>query len=205
MPPYTHFLTFKGKKTRHQTVGWPGDKLRKISKNYFIVRERNKISDGYHFHALAVLEKDPPKGWFMKGVHMHCSKIGDLRSNESETLMPPARATAQELDEEVSLKPLDEAEDALIEYGMEKLRVRARRSRLRNKHALHLRRITDYIMKEDPKLQYVDYIKVENGKNVVHERAQAPVAQEKVRSPPVLPQGGEGALGPHRAGHQPLL
>lgn len=49
--------------------------VRKVSDNYFIVRETNKAKAGYHYHALLSLKKDLKPNWFRKGVHIHVSEL----------------------------------------------------------------------------------------------------------------------------------
>lgn len=71
------FLTFKSlTEDKFQKISKLSDRLRLVSDSYYIVREANKITPGYHFHALVVLKKEPPKSWYRKGVHIHLQKVG---------------------------------------------------------------------------------------------------------------------------------
>lgn len=70
------FLTYKGD-GKHQLMDTVVRHCRKISSTFLLVRENNKISDGFHYHGLLKLkeQKLPAKRWFRKGVHMHISEI----------------------------------------------------------------------------------------------------------------------------------
>jgi hypothetical protein len=76
------FLTVKGD-GKYQKMDIVVKLCKKISSTFFLVREKNKIIVGYHYHAIIKLRKPklPPKNWFRKGVHMHISEICPPKSN----------------------------------------------------------------------------------------------------------------------------
>lgn len=169
---YTHFFTFKGGLPRHQKIGFFADRLKKISKDFLITREVNKIVEGYHFHALAKLTKKPPKNWYRKGIHMHCQELGDLSRKAKDPKASGRLAckvqipTQKEVEEYVYL--LDSPDDAevLVDYGMAKMRQHTQRQRRKAKHSGHVRRVLKYILKDKPTRQYIDYILLSKGSNL---------------------------------------
>ena len=50
--------------------------LYKISGTYIIIREKNKVGNGYHFHALFTAKTAPKRNWFRKGVHINICELG---------------------------------------------------------------------------------------------------------------------------------
>lgn len=72
--PRLLFITVRGP-DRWQKIGKVNDFIRRKSSNYFIVREKDKRKDGYHFHALVSQEKDIKPNWFRKGIHVHIKPV----------------------------------------------------------------------------------------------------------------------------------
>lgn len=87
-----------------QTVGKVHDLCRKVSDEHFIVREKNKKTEGYHFHAFMIMKKEPTKQWFKKGVHMNLLKIGKRQDNVGMVLPLPG-LTSSELAEAIHHEP----------------------------------------------------------------------------------------------------
>lgn len=74
------FLTIKGE--GYQKIGKVNDLVRKVSDTYYIVREKNKKSEGYHYHCLIDMKIEPNKAWFKKGVHMNLLKVGRANTKD---------------------------------------------------------------------------------------------------------------------------
>lgn len=148
------FLTLKGEK--FQKIGKVSDLVRKVSDTYYIVREANKKSAGFHFHALLSLTKKPSKSWFKKGVHMNLLKVGKPQDNTGMTIPPPPM-TASMMSEWVHFEQKIASvhiEQVLIENQLTALQKR-------NRIDTHIRRILAYMAKEQEfPAQYTDYILV---------------------------------------------
>jgi len=154
------FLTLKGE-GKYQKIDTVRRLCAKIAKSYIIVRERNKIIEGYHFHALLKVEKEPTKSWFKKGVHMNLKKVGRPQTMEGFRL-PMPEITVREKKEalyEGTLTPED-VEDMMVKDLEKKVRKQCAQRR-------HVDRILLYMSKElELPAQYLDYILVIGGKNL---------------------------------------
>lgn len=167
----SYFITIKppmGAPDKYQKVNFWSDRLRKLSSTYFIVREKNKAFDGYHFHALAVLATLPPKTWYKKGYHYCVRKTGKsetfgtyLYQNENHlSITDVQEIMARQLDN--SPHPDAELSDQiltginLVEQDLEK----------QHKNVYLMGKIIDYCCKEGPLIQYYDYCLVSRGKQV---------------------------------------
>lgn len=99
-------LTLRGIKPSQQKLNFVSKLVSKIANTYVIVRERNKKTEGYHFHALLKVSTPPKPSWFKKGVHMHIARIGhcplrvDFPTNQEfhdfKELAPDASAAMEE-------------------------------------------------------------------------------------------------------------
>lgn len=155
------FLTVKGGK--FQTVQTVARLVKKISDTYLIVRERNKKSEGYHFHALLDCKVEPRKSWFKKGVHMNLQKVGDkgiIKSHLYAMPLPPLNS--KDIDGMAQEDPVGAAKyvvDTAINNGLVKLKKRKKKN-------AHLGRVLQYMKKEQElPIQYIDYMYVVSRKN----------------------------------------
>lgn len=149
------FLTFKGALPKHQKMSFVENKIRPYSKNYIIVREKNKKSEGYHFHAIIKLNRVPKAQWYIKGVHMHLQKVGNRLAVNSRPL------TKEEVLEYVYTVP--EKKQTLISQLEERL-VELKIDQTVKKND-DVSRVLSYMAKEfEFPAQYTDYIICESGK-----------------------------------------
>jgi hypothetical protein len=58
----------------HKKMGYPGNRAKLISDTYFTVKMIGKNEEPCFF-ILASLKKEPHRGWFRKGVHIHVQTI----------------------------------------------------------------------------------------------------------------------------------
>lgn len=79
-------LTVKSDLKSYQKLDKIRKMLDKISKTYVIVREKNKIKNGFHFHALFKSKTSPKRNWFRKGIHINICELGKGRNM---TQIPP--------------------------------------------------------------------------------------------------------------------
>lgn len=163
------FLTVKGE-GKYQNMPTIQKLCAKIAKSYIIVRERNKKTNGYHFHVLMILDKEPHGSWFKKGVHMNLQKVGRMKTGY---VIPMSGPTDKELfDAEVEgIITKDDVADVLQERVIEN-HIKM------NKKLAHTCRILNYMSKEmEFPIQYVDYQIVYKSKNY------------ELRPPETLPAG----------------
>lgn len=154
------FLTFKGtEKASHQKIDFVKKLCDKISDKFFIVRESNKKTPGFHFHALIRTDVVPPAKWYIKGCHMHVSKVG--KPEKPVVKAPPITFTQCELGEalECGVMTSSEVEQIKTSVWME----RAAKSL---RHETNVSKILSYMSKEaELPAQYTDYILVVNKKH----------------------------------------
>lgn len=154
------FLTLKG--SAYQKIGKVSDLIRKISKTYVVVRELNKKSEGYHFHALIKVDKEPTKRWFRKGVHMNLQKLGNPSGSKNlPTGMPMFNqneiSEIAEYDKDIALGIV---KIQTLKTDWDNVNKKARYSK-------DIKRITSYMSKEmELPAQYEDYLAVDKGKTV---------------------------------------
>lgn len=163
-----YFITVKDMargNPRRQKANFVHDLLKRDSDHYLIVREKNKINDGYHFHAVFSARNEHVScEWRRKGVHIQVKKLGDLNKRDPD--FPHTQilwAHDQDL-KEADIK--DRGEIVVMASNMvasAKARVRAKT----NKEG-HVGRCVTYMMKEMPENPqlYVNYIYVKDGKVV---------------------------------------
>lgn len=152
------FLTLRDPAgAKFQTIEKIYKHVKKIANTYFIVREKNKQNDFYHYHAIMKVTKEPSKSWFRKGIHMHLCKIG--KSDQKGALPPPpinitvkdVREADGELDEQY--------EEQLVDKVIEKAGKSMRR-------LTHAGRVVNYMFKDlETPAQYRNYMLVVQGKN----------------------------------------
>lgn len=167
--PKAYFLTFKGKGKAHQKIDYVSKMIKKISNNYYIVREKNKMTEGYHFHAIFIMITKPKASWFKKGCHINLQKVGKGHLVYTAPLpqYPPPVNTG------VSARDIDESHDA-VEHSNN---VRLYEDQIITKcikdagqsldRLAHVQRTLKYMAKEQEfPIQYTDYVYAVHGKNV---------------------------------------
>lgn len=152
-----HFLTFRGVSKNQQKIGYVSDMCRKISNNYFIVREKDKTTEGFHFHAILAMLKHPAKGWFKKGCHIDLRPLSNCKTaiyRKPEPGQVPERVNEKDVHEN-----LDDPEvhQALAEKRIEDCITKAFK---KMKNWGHVCRVIDYMCKELPAMpcMYTEYI-----------------------------------------------
>lgn len=163
------FLTLKGDK--YQKIGKVSDLIRKISKTYYVVREANKKSTGYHFHALIAVDKEPRKAWYKKGVHMHLAKVGKVEHKVVTGVPSQVRLSAPEMTQkeykEWSAHEPENSEKHQIDRLINKQVVTVKK--LLNL-SQHLQRVIQYMEKEQEfPAQYADYMLCVGSKQIKKE------------------------------------
>lgn len=146
--PRLRFLTLKGPPGSWQDINKVKDLLKKKSSLFFIVRESNKIADGYHFHAIYSLSTSV-EICFKKGVHMYVKNItGDCPTDFGCLSMRDLKEawdyTSQLPDEDRKLAE-DSIEDSIIDLKLEN-QVSAKRHGDRKRNSIS--RVVKYMMKE---------------------------------------------------------
>lgn len=154
--PRQVFITVRGVGV-YQRIGKINDMLRKVSDDFFIVRENDvqtKEGSEYHFHALVSLKKDIKPNWYRKGVHINVQKVGD----PSRTPIIPEDGEMEDyLKYGEDADDLDIVDKIMIDFHIKQnLKERALVHKL-NKQT-HLERIIVYMCKESPVEEYSTYI-----------------------------------------------
>ncbi len=163
-------VTIKSKPDAHvrtQKISYWSDRLRKISKSFYIVREKNKLNNGYHFHAIVSLnEPDISKGWFKKGIHIHVKTIGNVNGQPlAKPIYPENSEEANHMlygDEPLSVM------DRIIIDEHRRLEQSRKAKHSKNKKTLHVDSVLAYLNKDRTILssQFTDYAYYKNGKSV---------------------------------------
>lgn len=142
------FLTLKGPKKVHNKIDFTVKKCKKISKNFLVVREKNKNTEGYHFHALIKADDGPPKTWYTKGVHMHLKKVGKSDTKEGHTMPVPDITRRDVVMDECPMHYYVEAVEQRLIADIQK----------RQRRQTNVTKILTYMSKEmDMPMQYTDY------------------------------------------------
>lgn len=154
-------LTFRSDDPKHQKIGFVSDHCRKIADTFLVVREKNQRTVGWHFHAILICKKEPPKSWYKKGVHIHLKKVGK-RDSLVGMVLPQPDLTAQEVAEALHHEPAlsGHMEQHMINVCLAK---HAKHKSLTD----HRERVCNYLFKDVNKdhVQYVDYILRKSGNN----------------------------------------
>lgn len=152
------FLTLKGPpdKKKYQSINTVDKLCRKVAKTFIIVREANKKTSGYHFHAILKLRTIPKKNWFIKGVHMNLQRVGTYCSNYSYAL------NQLESLEHLYLVP----EDRPVAMETKNSNLLNKRSDTSYRLHEHVSRVLNYMSKDlELPIQYTDYIISLRGRN----------------------------------------
>lgn len=151
-----HFLTVKGKPNvkKYQNVKFWSDKIRKISKNFLIVREKNKKSEGFHFHAIILFDVQPKPAFFIKGVHMNLRRIGQYVEQRRPVF---SRREIAEHPDESDVKQALQENDERLELNM--------LNRLTS-NIQDITRVLKYMSKDlELPIQYHDYVLILSNKS----------------------------------------
>lgn len=153
-----YLFTFKSINPKHE-INFVNRLCKKVSKTYIIVRERNKITEGYHYHAILKMSSLPPRKWYTKGIHMNLKRIGVSRRVKGLF----SKKEVHDLASGCSENPEDlmgVVEDGLVD------KVIADRG-VDDVRAVHVDRTLNYLSKEmEMPAQYSDYIFSVRGKLV---------------------------------------
>lgn len=159
-----YFLTFRGVTKKQQKIGYVSDMCKKISNNYFIVRECNKKTEGYHFHALLSLTKNPAQGWFKKGCHIHLQPLNSCKTalfKLGGNSVPPINGDITEQD----LYENNEDPEIFAAHKNQLIEKAVTKCFKSTKNWVHVCRVVNYMKKEfEMPCQYSDYILVLRGK-----------------------------------------
>lgn len=191
----TSFLTASGD-LRLLTVKSRGDKLSKLSQiqklcariadTYFIVRENNVKTAGFHYHAVLRLNREPPRNWFKKGIHMHLTKIG--RSDKPCVAVIPDITSLKQIEKEILIGQAEpqELEDEVVKRTME-------RQVQKRKRLSHIERVLLYLLKsfndDNPLVQYRNYQLIVKKKNLALP-PPTPLGGGREASSPLSGEGG---------------
>ena len=153
------FLTYR--MSGGTTVSKVADKCRKVADTFFVIRENDKKGEGYHYHAIMRMNKEPPKSWYTKGVHINLKKIGRPQTTDGMVL-PMGGSTAQDDLEHLHHCPEDRplVEEEILKRSLDKHLKKT--ARLKN-----VERVLQYMSKDyqdRSPVRYVDYAYVYNGK-----------------------------------------
>lgn len=143
------------KHENYQNIDKVAKHVKKISDTFFLVREKNKKDVGYHYHAILVVKKEPPRSWFRKGVHIHLTKLGRFTQDLKGFVPPIPEMNSRDISEVNSHDP-QEAEAILIDKVARQTYLKFQKKEQRLKY---VRGVIKYLTKEfiNP-IQYVDYV-----------------------------------------------
>jgi len=156
------FLTY-----RHQAnppIGRVSDRCRKVSSTFLVIRENDKTMGHYHYHAIMLMDKEPPKSWYTKGVHINLQKIG-RRNNPVGMVLPLPGPTAQEDAELLAHEP-----ERRPEIELRNLDIAMERHAKKAKRQLNVDKVLAYMTKEytdRAPVRYVDYVYLHKGVSTV--------------------------------------
>lgn len=159
-----HFLTFRGLKPVHQKIDFVTKLCTKIASTYLIVREKNKKSAGYHFHAIVNVTTKPKKSWFKKGCHFHFQPIGRSGLIKGCVIPPNYTLTSKDVEDYVYHEP--EKAPATLEDDLVNVLIKKTVKNGRKRDSVL--RVLNYMCKDfEMPIQYHDYVCVIAGKNRV--------------------------------------
>lgn len=168
--PRLRFITIKhmANDPKKMKISYWSDRLRKISSNFYIIAEENKVSKGEHYHALVSVDVGIPKSWFHKGTHFLDKPVGN--KNKTEGLPNYEMIGSNEEYEQVvhgGEIPLDMTEQEL-DVMFYKLKLRQRQKKSNDRKEWHIGSVLTYLNKElEIPRQYVNYMLIKNKKNHV--------------------------------------
>ncbi len=160
------FLTLKGIKDSYQDMDKVCKHVKKISNTFLIVRERNKRTEGFHFHAILLLAKEPHKGWYKKGLHLNLQKLSTAvakqRGNVGMCMQPPL-VGGRDIKDATDLKELKEIQGVVEDQVIDDVIKRSVAGRRLKEHIVRCLR---YMSKElEFPIQYYDYQYMIKNKN----------------------------------------
>lgn len=148
-----YFLTIKaqpGAIDKLQNTGYIHDQCKKISNQFFIVRELNKTQNGFHFHVLLSLKKNIHKGWYKRHCHYNLQKIGAPKEPPPRDKPVPTRDmvfTLQEIEEARYLFP-EEVQSMIEDNESVKLTNKAKKEAKKKIINDNIMRVASYMVKE---------------------------------------------------------
>lgn len=166
--PRLHFLTINPNSGHDTTIrlnkiGKWSDHIKKVSNNFFIVKEIEATST--HFHALLSLEEGKSFN-FLKGIHMRLDVIGKEKKIPLEMTEQDHRESLIDLLEtgDIDIRELE----AIVEQRMIKQKKRICETALfcKERKKGHVNRVLIYMLKEKPDKCYDDYITMIDNKTV---------------------------------------
>lgn len=173
-----HFLTFKSNaKPTHQKIQFIQRRCKQIAKTYLIIRERNKKSGGYHFHAIIQAETKPAGSWFIKGAHMNYLQIGKktvperpLDLERKAPTLPSPELTTLEKQEMHHHEQITDSE--IEEIAINRAMIACVK---RDKTNTEIIKVLRYMAKElELPAQYTDYILSIKGKQTILQYPNTP-------------------------------
>lgn len=166
-----YFLTINPhKKHKHfqrfQSISKVSDRLRARCRMHFIVQEDYK-DGGKHYHAIAVGYKNDP----IVGLRVHCQVVGPkVNSPEFDPEVEPKRPEGvdpselpYEFPQWIQFNPMELIDWVYVHSIRQKEKMISQRqglkARVRNKkRSTHLQRVIKYILKDNPVIQYKDWM-----------------------------------------------
>lgn len=158
--PRLVFVTVKSQSMAYQKIGKINDMLRRVATHYFIVREKNKQNDGFHFHALVSLRKDMKPNWFRKGVHINVKPVNNNKVGMFPTSEEEHYFSKYGFNMDVPL------EDKVIIDTVAKCKAKDRMRVCLGRKGQHIERTVNYMFKDfkaDDFREYVHYIYTDFG------------------------------------------
>lgn len=147
-----YFITIKppfGSNPKYSRISYWYDQLRKVSSTFLITREKNKTFEGYHFHAVARLNKLPSKQWYKKGFHYFLTKVGSSKK---------VKKNSHHIHEEILHEEFPHSEERLVALMPKILDFEERQNIEENRKKKQIDGVLNYILKENTGLPYEDYI-----------------------------------------------
>lgn len=159
------FLTFRGPDAKHQKIDFVVKLCKTISSTYLVVREKNKRTEGYHFHAIVRVDKSPiPKSFFKKGCHVNLQLIG---RKEAYVGMPQVHHSFTGKDIADMYECTDSKEEAQERHNAIIMEKAIKKHKKERKISDSVDRVLRYMSKElEMPCQFTDYVYVVSKKNV---------------------------------------
>lgn len=187
------FLTLRGGK--FNSIGKVSDHLRKISKNYFVIKELDANKASNHFHAIFEHKGPVRKSWFRKGVHMNVFKVGKPDLGVGKVIPPNYKFNELEISEIANKVSYELAESIVIDQGISNYLPLAKRSAYAKRKTGY---VINYMFKSIELIRYNTYIFCKHGKSIdVQVAPPPPVGRRAVsgaNSEPSDPTGGLDTL-----------
>lgn len=145
--PRLRFLTLRGP-GRYQQIGKTVDLIRKVSKNYFVVREKDKTGDGYHYHAIYSLDTTRELS-FKKGIHMYVKDITSSTLPVLDSYLSKKAIDEHFYGDEAPIDD-DEHERYLVQNAMDTYANNQKQKRIASKKHWRVTSVVTYLFKDMP-------------------------------------------------------